>query len=1561
MKRSGRQNRPSQKLSALSERQERGAAAPDAPSSLKSTGASVAGTPGVGESPEQYSDSMFVLEMVSDGRLRIVEASPDIGKSLGVSRGAIVGTFIEDAVPGELAERLISVCGRCVETGVADECDFPVELPDGNRIFQLTLVPLLSSSRTPHRIAALLRDRATRQLNAVHRAAARILSNLVHGHDRQRLLETICRIAVEDECASYAWIGFSEGSAGIPKPVAWFGTVASGEPPFQAAGSHESDDPALIATRENRSVYDRNIASSSRNGTGRWRNHLLSLGYRSCLALPLSGGESTSGVIMLLSPELDSYSHQAIAALESLAVDISYLFATIEVEDASLNDATWLRQSNELFRQFTDSIRAVFWMVDTQDRSHIYVSAGYEEIWGRTRESVRANPDSWLDAVHPEDRERVGRAMHSEYADDREYRIVRPDGSIRWVRDRAFPVRNRFGDIVRIAGIAEDVTREKDSEELIRKESAREALLRDLYERGAAMTELELHDFVLERVLQLTESEFGFIWLIADDQQTVLHTAWCPSTLQSANQKVDNHYPLAQIGNFAESARLKHPVVYNDYPASPDPKGVIPGAMDVVRFLGVPAVDGDLCRIIIGVGNKKSDYDDHDVLHIQLAANELRKLIEKRHAEDALLSRERELREAQRLAKIGSWDWDAASGITTWSEEFFHLLGLDPEQDLPTDENRLRSYTPESARRLESAIRRSIDEGIPYELELELEQVRADGTRRWIAARSEIKRDRNGTLIGVRGTAQDITEQRDAETKIIRLASIVESSDDAIISNTLDGIITSWNRGAQEMYGYSEQEMTGKSISMLVPSDIDDDLPEILALIRGGKHIKHSETVRRRKDGRSVHVSLTVSPVFGPDGRVVGASTIARDVTDQYRAERALRILADINRALTHVESEKQLLDEACRIMVEVGGYGLAWVGYATSDEARSITPVAAAGSHVDYASGVHASWADNERGRGPAGTAVRSGKTVVFRDIATDPDFTLWRNFALECGYKSIISIPLFTEGIASGVLGIYSAEIDAFDAEETRILDEAAAQISYGISALRTSTLRSQAEAARQLLASAVDQAAEVIVITDAESVIQYVNPAFEVVTGFSRAEVIGRTPRLLSSGLHGIEFYTELWETITSGSTWSGQFVNRKKDGSHYYENATISPVRNTEGTIVNYVAVKHDITRERELEEQLRQAQKMESVGRLAGGVAHDFNNMLQIMNGYIELSMTELEPGTSLYANLQQVRNVAHKSADLTRQLLAFARKQTVSPKLIAVNEAVSAALSMLRRLIGEDIELTWKPAKDTGRIMFDQSQFDQILTNLVANARDAISGVGNVIIEADNVEIDRDYCSHHSGFVPGAYVMLAVSDSGSGMDSETLSHLFEPFFTTKNVGQGTGLGLATVYGIVQQNNGLINVYSEPEHGSTFRIYFQRSDLTPVVAAAAPAARGRPRGTETLLVVEDESGILEIARHLLEGLGYTVLAASTPEEAIQKAADFAGRIDLLITDVVMPQMNGRELSERLSTARPQMRCLFMSGYTADVIAHRGLLDAEIDFIPKPFSLAELARKVRDTLA
>jgi PAS domain S-box-containing protein len=380
----------------------------------------------------------------------------------------------------------------------------------------------------------------------------------------------------------------------------------------------------------------------------------------------------------------------------------------------------------------------------------------------------------------------------------------------------------------------------------------------------------------------------------------------------------------------------------------------------------------------------------------------------------------------------------------------------------------------------------------------------------------------------------------------------------------------------------------------------------------------------------------------------------------------------------------------------------------------------------------------------------------------------------------------------------------------------------------------------------------------------------------------------------------------------------------------------------------------------LQAQLAQAQKMESVGRLAGGVAHDFNNMLGVILGHTEMALEKTALTDPLHDDLAEIRKAALHSADLTRQLLAFARKQTVAPKVIDVNDTIAAMLKMLRRLIGEDIDLAWMPGGELWPVKVDPAQVDQILTNLCINARDAIAGVGQLTIETGKAVFDEAYCAGHAGAVPGEYVLLAVSDDGRGMDAETLSHLFEPFFTTKALGQGTGLGLATVYGIVKQNHGFIDVYSEPGQGTTFKIYLPRHAAQPAPIAKEGEAGAAAQGTETILLVEDDPAILKMTTRMLERLGYTVLAARTPGEAIRRAREHAGRIDLLMTDVVMPEMNGRDLATNILSRYPDIRRLFMSGYTADVIAHQGVLDPGVHFLQKPFSMQALGVKIRDAL-
>ncbi|MFH2093076.1 MAG: response regulator [Pseudomonadota bacterium] len=382
--------------------------------------------------------------------------------------------------------------------------------------------------------------------------------------------------------------------------------------------------------------------------------------------------------------------------------------------------------------------------------------------------------------------------------------------------------------------------------------------------------------------------------------------------------------------------------------------------------------------------------------------------------------------------------------------------------------------------------------------------------------------------------------------------------------------------------------------------------------------------------------------------------------------------------------------------------------------------------------------------------------------------------------------------------------------------------------------------------------------------------------------------------------------------------------------------------------------------KKLQDHLTQTQKIESVGRLAGGVAHDFNNMLSVIIGYAELALDKLKPDAPVHDDLTEILTAARRSADITRQLLAFARQQTIAPKIIDLNQTIQYMLNMLKRLIGEDIELTWLPESDLGKIKIDPSQIDQILANLCVNARDAISGVGKITIETRSVRFDKAYCDSHADFIPGDFIMLAVSDDGSGMDKETQDRIFEPFFTTKRVGEGTGLGLSTVYGIVKQNNGFINVYSEPGKGTTFRIYLARHSGPEIKSCREEIRKDPVSCGETILLVEDEAAILKLSGKILKDLGYTVLSAASPNRALDLAKNYKEKIHLLVTDMILPEMSGKELARQVQSIYSDIKILFMSGYTANAVAHHNVLEPGLCFLQKPFSVNDLAVKVREAL-
>ena len=626
-------------------------------------------------------------------------------------------------------------------------------------------------------------------------------------------------------------------------------------------------------------------------------------------------------------------------------------------------------------------------------------------------------------------------------------------------------------------------------------------------------------------------------------------------------------------------------------------------------------------------------------------------------------------------------------------------------------------------------------------------------------------------------------------------------------------------------------------------------------------------------------------------------------------------------------------------------------------------------------------------------------------------------------------------------------------------------------------------QAEGLALLQIAALEAAANPIIITQRDGVIIWVNPAFEQLSGYSREEAVGRTTRLLRSGRQPDSFYKDLWTTILSGSQWRGELLNRRKDGSLYQEEMTITPVKSSRGDITHFIAIKLDITERKRAEEricrlaqivensadlmatadaagrvtfanhalltatgyqadeligqpfgtalvsksnspgldeeihnktisegewrgecfcrrkdgsdfqislstgqikdkqgsvlgifgiaqdvtdhkrlerQLIVSQKMEAVGLLAGGIAHDFNNLLGVILGYGDLALDGVPSEDPKFQHLQQIKKAGLRATSLTRQLLAFSRKQIFQPRVVDVNALVADFNKMLRRMVGEDIELINILKPGVGHVKADPGQLEQVLMNLAINSRDAMPQGGKLIVETADANLDEQYCRTHPAVPPGHYVVIVVSDTGTGMDAKTQARIFEPFFTTKEKGKGTGLGLSTAYGIVKQSEGYIWVYSELGKGTTFKIYLPRAD-EPAKPLPEQLSGGEiPRGSETILLVEDAEPLRALTCALLRKNGYTVFDAPNGTEAIEMAEHERQGIHLLLTDVVMPGMSGRELANYLTAKRPGMRVLYMSGYTNDAIVHHGVLDSGISLLEKPFSEADLARKLRDVL-
>ena len=742
---------------------------------------------------------------------------------------------------------------------------------------------------------------------------------------------------------------------------------------------------------------------------------------------------------------------------------------------------------------------------------------------------------------------------------------------------------------------------------------------------------------------------------------------------------------------------------------------------------------------------------------------------------------------------------------------------------------------------------------------------------------------------------------------------LFDRSLDCVFLSDFNGRFLDANPAALNLLGYTRTEITSLTFASLLSADQLSTAMESVANIRAtGFQQVPLEFRLRAQNGREVQVE-TMSSLIYRQGRPFAIQGIARDITGRKRAE-------------------QQAKDAFNYLHTLLAASPIGIITYKASGQAVSA----------------------NEAAARLVGTAVENIQRQNFRELESwrVSGFLIMAEQALGTGQEQVF------EGRAASTYGVkmwLSCRFVPFTfAGEPHLL-----LLAQDISA------RKQAEATNLRLATAVEQAAETIVITDTAGNIEYVNPAFEQTTGYTAAEALGQNPRLLKSGKQDAEFYRNLWAVLRCGETWSGHFSNRRKNGTVYEEEATISPIRDATGKIVSYVAVKRDVTREVELEAQFRQSQKLEAVGQLASGVAHDFNNILAVIEmqaGLLRLEAKAAGTGAAAgHDHASEIEKACQRAANLTNQLLLFSRRQPLQLRDQDLNEVVTSIARMLQRVLGEDIQMQIRLSPRPLPVHADTGMMDQVLMNLTVNARDAMPKGGTLELETAVVEFDETTAAQNPPARPGIFACVRVGDTGGGIAPEVLPRIFEPFFTTKEPGKGTGLGLATVFGIVQQHHGWIEVASEPGRGTSFRIYLPRL-AAPAGPAAGWSSFGDVRpGHETILLVEDDAALRVSIQGALAQFGYQVLSAASGPEAVAVWEAHRAEIRLLLTDLMMPGgMSGNELAERLLQQEPGLKVVYASGHSADLAGGDFPLKEGVNFLVKPFEISRLAEAVRNCL-
>ena len=1380
--------------------------------------------------------------------------------------------------------------------------------------------------------------------------------------------------------------------------------------------------------------------------------------------------------------------------------------------------------------------------------------------------------------------------------------------------------------------VARDITERLNEEAERAREEDRHRGLLELHTKAQELSDEELYKFALDQAVALTDSKLGFLHLISEDQKTIFVTTWNEETRSSCSAAVADHDPLEEAGIWAECIRQQSPAIYNDYPSLPSRKALPEGHVPLIRFMSVPVVDEGNVRICFGVGNKKSDYEELDLLQIQLVSNELQKVLRQRDLLREVQHQESLLKESQRLAHIGSWANEVKTGKLIWSDEVYRIFGVEPGSVDVSLDRFLEMVHPEDRDLVRKEYTNSLDERREYNMYHRI--VRPDGSIRQVFERCEHVVSEDGELVRSVGSVQDVTERYlaneelrrseqkyrslfgnmisgfalhkiicdesgkavdfrfieinsayadltgfSAEQTVGRLASeilpdmkpawleacgqvalqgepcsfdeysprldryfhawafspeagqfavilldvtaqrktqealraserelrtLINSIPDLVWLKDRDGTFLRCNPAVERFFGVKECDIVGKTDRDFLDPAIADEFRENdqRALDEGGS-VVNEEILTFADDGYCGLFETVKTPIRDGRGEWVGVLGVARDISWRKRSEDELRktkeqlqcIIDNTHDSIFQVDLKGNFI-YANKVASEASGYSLdellsmnltefvvpehvslirerlnEWIqgnrepssysfqvqhkdGHRSWMEATTtgiydadLNLIALQGAARDVTERILMREALEKRlvaltrPMGNVGDIAFSdlfnladiqeiqdkfSEATGVASVILDPDGNLitkpsnvtrlcwdivrgtekgkreclkfdckWGRSSADgynvtrcrnCGLlEAVAAIRIGEVHVASWVVGqvrdegvseedacVYARGLNVNESEFLEAFHEVP-QMAYGHFQKVANSLYSLAnhvsssaymnlQQARfimdenrrneelRMLSAAIRQATEGVVITNAKGDIEYVNPAFESITGYSQDEVKGKNPRILKSGVHPDAFYRAIWDTIVSGKSWTGRIHNRRKDGSIYIEESTISPICDEQNRIESYVAVKHDITQLVRFEEQFRQNQKMEAIGRLASGVAHDFNNILQTIYGLCEVLLMDTAGQESVQRDLAEIHSVAKRAGELTSQLLAFGRKSPQVAVSLDLNEVLVDQASMLSRLLGDRFTLLFEPDTGLCPILADRSQIEQVTMNLVVNARDAMPGGGEIRVETRNVHFSEgEVAGNPEG---GDFVCLLVEDKGIGMQKEVVDKLFEPFFTTKPVGEGTGLGLAMIYGIAEGLGGWIDVESTFGEGSTFRVYF------PVLESGLRAVDEHEALAETeaqrykVLLVEDDPAVSEFVSVILSEIGCDVEQADDVDPAREQFELADEDYDLLIVDEGLPGGSGVGLANDLVKTNGKLSVLVVSGHSEDRVNVSEIETRGYFFLKKPFSTESL---------